>query len=289
MGSMLTFVNAIATAIEKESPGVRIDTLAYQYTRKPPARLRPHPNVNIRLCSIECCFAHSLESCPAPENQRFVADIVAWQPIAPRLDIWDYTTNFANYQQPFPNFDALQGNVRLFVKHGVRGLFEQGNYSPGGHGELEPLRSYVLAKLLWNPEADVKRHVAEFLEGYYGTAAEPMGRFVELMQAQVRGKDVHAHIFEPPTSAYLGDEFLSQAAAVLDEAESEAADEVVRERVRVARLPIQYVLLETGRVKGPDRARTLEAFLAVARKAGISNIRESQSLEDWGTRAAAVQ
>ena len=56
-GSLLRFVNAIADAVAKEHPNVRIDTLAYQYTRKPPNTLRPHKNVIIRLCSIECCFA----------------------------------------------------------------------------------------------------------------------------------------------------------------------------------------------------------------------------------------
>ena len=238
MGSMLTFVNEVAAAIETESPVVKIDTLAYQYTRKPPANLRPRSNVIIRLCSIECCFAHPLETCPSEENKRFVADIKAWHAVAPELYVWDYTTNFANYQQPFPNFDALQANVRFFAAHGVKGLFEQGNYSAGGRGEMEPLRGYLLAKLLWDPETDLERQKNEFLEGYYGLAAEPMGRFVEVMQEQVRGKDVHAHIFDQPTAAYLNDEFLDAAGRLLDEAERRVADQpAVLERVRVARLP----------------------------------------------------
>jgi len=87
--------------------------------------------------------------------------VKTWQPVAPLLYVWDYTPNFAHYQQPFPNFDALQPNVQFFVKHGVKGLFEQGNYSAGGSGEMGPLRAYVLSKLLWNPNADVQKHVAE--------------------------------------------------------------------------------------------------------------------------------
>src|SRR5439155_438422 len=159
--SLLKFVNAVAEAIEPDHPNVRIDTLAYQYTRKPPKTIRPRRNVIVRLCSIECCFAHPLETCPAQENRRFRDDIVAWGPVAPLLYVWDYTTDFGHYQQPFPNFDVLQSNVRFFVKHGVKSLFEQGNYSGGGGGEMEPLRTYVLAKLLWNPDTDLaKRFVA---------------------------------------------------------------------------------------------------------------------------------
>jgi hypothetical protein len=49
-------------------------------------------------------------------------------------------------------------------------------------------------------------------------------------------------------------------------------------------LPIQYVQLVTKRVKGEERAALLKRFLEVARKAGISNISEGQSLEQWATK-----
>ena len=58
---------------------------------------------------------------PKPGNAKVVK---TWQPVAPLLYVWDYTPNFAHYQQPFPNFDALQPNVQFVVKHGVKGLFE---------------------------------------------------------------------------------------------------------------------------------------------------------------------
>ncbi len=272
MGSLLAFVNAIAADIEKDYPHIRIDTLAYQYTRKPPKTIRPRPNVIIRLCSIECCFAHPLETCPSPKNQRFRDDILAWQPIAPRLYVWDYTTNFAHYQQPFPNFDALQPNIQFFVKHGVKGLFEQGNYSHGGHGEMEPLRAYLLAKLLWNPNTDLKRHTDEFLAGYYGVTAGKIRAYLDLLQAQVRGKNVHAHIFDSPKADYLNADFIAAADKLLD------GDDP---RLEAAHLPIWYVLLATNRVVGDDRAALLKKFLGVARRVGITHISENQSLDAW--------
>ena len=282
--TMLQFVNAIATDIQNDFPKVRIDTLAYQYTRKNPKTLRPHANVIVRLCSIECCFAHSLGDCSSEENRRFRDDIISWQPSAPLLYVWDYTPNFAHYEQPFPNFDALQPNVQFFVRHGVKGLFEQGNYSPGGYGEMGPLRAYVLTKLLWNPETNVKGHIAEFCQAYYGKAAESIMAYVELMQAQVRGKAVHAHIFDNSKAAYLNDAFLQSADQILTRAENEAGSEPERFRVQVTRLPVWYVKLATNKVAGEERSRLLGRFLEVSRKAGISNISESQSLEDWAKK-----
>ena len=112
-GSLLKFVNAIAESIEKDYPDVRIDTLAYQYTRRPPKTIRPHRNVIVRLCSIECCFAHPLESCSSEANRRFRDDIIAWQPVAPLLYVWDYTPNFGHYQQPFPEFRFPSGECPI--------------------------------------------------------------------------------------------------------------------------------------------------------------------------------
>jgi hypothetical protein len=282
--SLLKFVNAIADDIAQDHPQVRIDTLAYQYTRKPPKTLRPRPNVIIRLCSIECCFAHALATCSSEENRRFRDDIVAWEPVAPKLYIWDYTPNFAHYQQPFPNLDAIQPNVRFFVEHHVSGLFEQGNYSAGGFGELGPLRAYLLAKLLWNPEADLQRHTREFLEAYYGAAAPQLQAYLDLLQAQVRDGRTHAHIFDSTKAAYLNDQFLEQADKVLAAGEQSATDGATRQRVSVARLPIWYVKLATNRVSAEARNELLQQFLKIARETGISNVSEGQSLEEWAKK-----
>jgi len=286
--SLLRFVNAIAEDIEHDYPHIRIDTLAYQYTRKPPKTLRPRQNVIVRLCSIECCFAHPLATCSSDANRRFRDDIIAWEPVAPKLYVWDYTPNFAHYQQPFPNFDALQPNVRFYVEHRVKGLFEQGNSSSGGGGELGPLRAYLLAKLLWDPTTDLQAHTREFLSAYYGQAAPNLRSYLDLLESQVRDGKTHAHIYDSPRAPYLNDAFLQAADSLLAEAEQKAENETVRFRVQVARLPIWYVqLARQGRKTDETSAALLSRILAIARQAGISNISEAQTLEDWAKRMGA--
>lgn len=283
-GSLLKFVNAVAEAIETDHPNVRIDTLAYQYTRKAPKTIRPRRNVIVRLCSIECCFAHPLETCPEEKNRSFRDDIVAWGPIAPRLYVWDYTTDFGHYQQPFPNFDALQSNVRFFVRHGVKSLFEQGNYSSGGGGEMEPLRAYVLAKLLWNPDADVPKHINEFVNTYYGKAAPKILAYLDIIHRPVREQGKHIHIFDKPTSAYLSEDVMNSGEKTLDEAELLAENDAVRFRVQVARLPVWYVKIATNRVTDDAKTDLVKRFVAIARKAGTSNISEQKSVAEWAKK-----
>ncbi len=174
-GSLLRFVNAVAAEIEPEFPSVAIDTLAYQYTRKPPRLVRPRPNVIVRLCSIECSFAKPLDD---PRNKTFFDDLDGWSKIAGRLYIWDYTTNFSHYIQPHPNYGVLAPNIRLFVRHNVRGVFEQGAYQSWG-SEMAELRAWMLAKLLWDPRLDEETLRDEFLAGYYGPAAGAMESYLE--------------------------------------------------------------------------------------------------------------
>ena len=171
-GSLLRFVNAVAADLEAEFPQVAFDTLAYQYTRKPPRLVRPRPSVIVRLCSIECSFARPLDD---PKNKAFFDDLDGWSKIANRLYIWDYTTDFSHYVQPHPNYGVLASNIRLFADRNVRGVFEQGAYQSWG-SEMAELRAWVLAKLLWDPRLDGDALREEFLEGYYGPCRGLHGR-----------------------------------------------------------------------------------------------------------------
>ncbi len=310
--SFIQFVNAIAEDIERDYPQLWIDTFAYQYTRTPPKTIRPRRNVVVRLCSIECCFAHPFDRCTSEENRRFVADAAIWQHIATKLYVWDYTTNFRHYQQPFPDLGVLQPNLRFFRDHGVKGVFEQGNYT-SKLGELEGLRSYLLAKLLWDPEADVARHTREFLKGYYGAAAPGIQTYLDRLQAQVEPAGCHAHIYDAPptpgrrlaagvvgtfsetyhysTARYLTPAFLAEADQVLAQAEATADNETVRLRVRVVRLPVWYAMLASRQVSGAAYTKLLADFVETLHRADITGLRErggmDEELKEMGWEAAA--
>lgn len=199
MGSLLPFVNRVAEELEPEYPDLAIDTLSYRYTRKVPKTLKARHNVIIRLCSLECCFSHPLDECRKDmldvEGVSFAETLRQWADHSDRIYIWDYTTNFRNYHGSFPNFQVLRQNLRFFADHHVKGVFEQGVQQTVS-GEFGPLRAYVLSKLLWDPymsEETYQRHIAEFLEGYYGAGAPAIKRFMDRLQKSV--KDVHFGIY----------------------------------------------------------------------------------------------
>ena len=78
IGPILRAVNKVALAIKDKYPNVKVDTLAYQWTRGTPLITKPLDNVVIRLCSIVCDFGSKLSD---PSNTKFQKDIVDWSKI----------------------------------------------------------------------------------------------------------------------------------------------------------------------------------------------------------------
>ena len=149
---------------------------------------------------------------------------------------------------------------------------------------MEPLRAYVLAKLLWNPDTDVPKHIHEFVNAYYGKAAPKILAYLDITHRPVREQGKHIHIFDKPISTYLTEEVLNASEKTLDEAEQLAENDEIRFRVQVARLPVWYVKIAANRVTDDAKTELTKRFITLARKAGISNISEGQSLDEWAKK-----
>lgn len=190
MGSLLTFVNAVADEVAKKHPQVFVGTLAYQYSRKPPRTVRPRANVQIQLCSIECCMNHPLENESCPLNKPFLDDMNGWSKISDKIYVWYYITNFANYLLPCPNIPILEPDVRYFERHHVRGLLMQGAYNVIG-GEFSDLRNYVTSRLIWDPSQSGEKLTDEFLDLHYAEAAGPIRDYLKFAREKVLASGKH--------------------------------------------------------------------------------------------------
>ncbi len=285
-GSLLRFVNAVAADIEEEFPNVAISTLAYQYTRKPPKHVKPRHNVIVRLCSIECSFSKPLSD---ERNQKFRDDIVGWSKVCNRLYIWDYTTNFRHYVMPHPNLRVLGPNVKFFVDHNVKGIFEQGAYQSYG-SEMAELRAWVLAKLLWDPTRDGEKLIDEFIEGYYGSAGPHIKAYLNVTHDAVEASGEWLGCFSPHTAKFLSFETLSKGWGHLKAAEEAVKDNPeLHFRVQVAQLPVMYVFMmrwDELRKKAQETSadwpmkdtikETYERFLEVAKRKNMTHLREGR-------------
>jgi hypothetical protein len=257
-GLLLRFVNAVADEVAKDFPNVAIDTLAYQYTRKPPKITRPNEHVIVRLCSIECSFSVPLDH---NRNADFRDDMQGWSKICNRLYVWDYTTNFNHYFRPHPNLRVLGPNIRFFEKNHVKGVFEQGAYNTHC-SDMAELRAWVLAKLLWNPNFDDQKLIQEFAQGYYGPAAPHVEAYINLIHDSVdkSGYFLGCLPGEPePEPGFLPFEVLAEGWRELSAAEKAVAgNPELLDRVRIAQLPVLYAFVRNWN-HCRDRANQLKA------------------------------
>ena len=239
-GSMIYFVNQIA----KSFPEKTISTLAYQYTRKPPL-VKPEKNVLVTLCSIECDRSISIEQ----GCRDFQSDLIGWSKLTKNIRIWDYTTQFTNFLAPFPNWETIKPNINLFVDNNAKWIFEQHSKNPS---ELFELRSYLMAKLLWNPDLNYEIIIKDFNNGYYGEGGVYIDSYIKEIQRQLNiAKPFFLFLYGDPSQAfdsYLSPTNLKSYDSLFNNALlSVKKNTKYYDRIEKARLSIDYAILETYR------------------------------------------
>ena len=248
MGTLLTFVNKIAARF----PDKIIATQAYLRYEEPPQGITPARNVMIVECGpYYLSRAQPYATSQSNEAKVFRRRLDQWLAMAPNLRIWDYVTDFPYLMCPFPNFHIQQANIQYFAEQkNIKNLFEQGNMAPGG--EFPELRAYLLAKLLWNPDIDVDDVMNDFLTGYYGKAGPYIRQYIDLMTSSLIKSNIPLLSQDHPHKhykGYLAPTLLKSYNDLFDQAENAVKDQAdVLERVKVARLPLIYAMLEMSKM-----------------------------------------
>ncbi|MBK8614091.1 MAG: DUF4838 domain-containing protein [Flavobacteriales bacterium] len=243
-GSILRFANAVADSF----PDKVISTLAYQYSRTAPKFTKPRPNVNIMLCSIEEDRSRPIATRDQPGS--FTADLREWSTLTHNIIVWDYVINFSHLVMPFPNWKVLAPNLQLFRDNGVPMMFEQGLSSPGG--EMPEFRTYLLAKLLWNPDLNVDSLRWRFIDHFYGDAGVYIDKYTHLLEEELDKSGKPLTLYEHPQAhkdGYLSPENIAKYKMLFNSAEAAVMDEdtIYQWRVEDARLGIMYAELEIAR------------------------------------------
>ena len=232
-GSNIEFVNAVADAVAKKYPDVIIETLAYEYTRKPPKNVRPRPNVMICLCTDTCDFSKPLRETRfryRGEND-FVEDLKAWCAMSKYVHVWDYTMNFRYTLHAFPNIYSLKPNLETFLDCGVKEVYEEGGSLL--HQAGSALKRYLIGHLLWDPRQPLEPLLDRFYAGYYGAAAPWMRRYMEELHAMSRARDERKHpmmMWGVIDSPALKTEFFERGAGYIAKAAEAVKDDPVRLR-----------------------------------------------------------
>lgn len=265
-GPIIRFLNRLASRY----PDKEFSTLAYLYSMQPPRLVKPLPNVNIMLCSID-----AKREVPLTDNESgrdFVRALEGWSRISNNIFVWDYGINFDNMVAPFPNFHVLAPNVQLFHRNHANMLFEQVNGYEGA--DFAELRAYMIAKLMWNPYQDADSLMRVFLTDYYGEeAGTNLYSYRKIMEGALLSSHVPLWIYDSPIThkdGMLSDDLMHTYARLFDKAEAAVrGDSILLKRVQISRLPLQYAELEIARTKGIEDEKGAEAKVKCFRERSV--------------------
>lgn len=241
-GLALRFANRMARGIRDRFPDKTVTMYAYHYTQKPPRLTRPEPGMVIYFCPIHA--ASQSRPLTDPRFRRWNDDLHGWLDVCDRVYLYDYPDNVSYHLVPHPNLRALAANIRNWAEIGVTGYFGDGIGRGSGGTEMAELRSWLVARLLWDPSQDPRALIREFCDGYYGAAGPHIVAYLDGMHDAVETSGDWLDLSSPPDAQFLSIETLTDGWVHLAAAEKAVLeDPVLLSRVRIAQLPVRFVCL----------------------------------------------
>jgi hypothetical protein len=239
-GSLVHFINRLADAIAERHPNVWIDTLAYDYTLRPPRNLRLRDNVVVRLADLQ--YRDFSKPVTHRANRKVRRAVEGWARRTRHLRIWGYTVTFGRSANnlPLPNLKVVARDFRYYRRRGVEGLFIQHDHPV--LADMRDLKAWVVFKLAEDPDRDVVDLVLDFTDGFYGAAGRTVREYLNALERAARRKPAAIRF---PTEAdqfrYLTPEFLRRGQSLFDRGEREIAGQL--HRLRHARLSLDRATL----------------------------------------------
>ena len=140
---------------------------------------------------------------------------------------------------------------------------------------MDDLKSYIIGRLLWNPDTDIDDEMQRFFKAVYGEAAPYMAQYVELMEKA----PVNDCLFikQYPDADWITDELVSEADEIFQKAMA-AAGGVYLARVQREYLAVRYLQLVRMELDAPNRDVLIDTFIADVKKNGITELMERNSV-----------
>ena len=256
------------------------------------------PNLAVQLAPILTNVSHSYFD--GTVNSTTKRQFEGWSALAKKIQVWAYSTNFADYLAPFNSWGSIKRNYMEYKNIGVSFLFEQGCLkSVPNYMEL---RQYLVSKLSWDTTLDTEKLILNFMKAYYKESFQPMYDYFTLMRTHLvsleeKGENYCAKTWNnmatTSTNYFFEEEnmpklFLDQCERLIDKALSLTEDEEIKFRIKKDRMPLRYILLTAYKnyYSSTEYLAMVEDFRAVAEQANFIYFSEldrrvSDLIDSW--------
>lgn len=214
---MVQFTNAIGEVVAQYHPDKFVTMLAYVKAYRPPVQYKPLENVLVWFCPIHACQIHSWRTPCNKDNYDVLAGWIQKHPSGGMgILTFDYPMNYIYHIVPFPAMTAYMENLKLYKKLHIRGLYICGIPS---RTHLSHLFSYVIPRMMWNPDANPNDYINDFLHYWFGPSAPQMKEYLRMLEELTKSGKSCFNPWQLPPKELFTPEFLQKAYKLFETAE----------------------------------------------------------------------
>ncbi len=161
----------------------KADLLEYRRAHGFPDTVTPVDPAAYTPVSAACCALSTpyVDSDHAP-TRTFVNRVLAAAGQGARVLVTDYVENMLDPGFPFPALHALQRNLQWYDQFRISGVRIETHSNPDWQRALRPLQAYVTHSLLWDPDRAVDVLTDDFVDLYYGDAADTVREAIRRLE-----------------------------------------------------------------------------------------------------------
>ncbi len=167
---LVVFSNEVAKRLQETHPGKNVAFYAYWGAVEAPGDIDAHPNVIVFFTPIGMAFNYPLQDPRSPTNQIHDDWYMGWRAIAEQMGIRHYY-NFSSVL--WIPWRVLTDELRYQFEHHALYM----NAELWSDAEGSQLSYWILARILWDVDADAEALFEDYVSGLYGPAVGPMRRY----------------------------------------------------------------------------------------------------------------
>lgn len=252
-GTLLPFVNAVATTVGTVYPDIDIFTIAYYDYRIPPKTVYPVDNVIICYC-WNGCNNHMFGSGECAEYPMHAIGYnslieesyyLGWADKTDNLYVWYYSTSFVYALGASPNIYNLHNDIRWLYDHGCKGVFVEGS----GSNAFEGLKGYLAAIMEENPLLTYEEYLESmyaWLENHYGAGWESILKYIDMTTEAGDMMSCFVNNYEMPFDMYNREymaEHYKEMEALFEDAYSKAKTQTQKNNIRKTSVHMYFLCL----------------------------------------------
>ena len=137
-----------------------------------------NPNVGVLISTMNLPMVHGFEG--SKQGLVFADLFTKWKQLCPRIYVWDYCRNFDDYLTPFPYMEIARERILFYQKYGIQGVVFNG--SGNDYASADDIQTYILSRLLINPNANINECFKRFTTRFYPVSGKLLTSYSESLE-----------------------------------------------------------------------------------------------------------